>query len=104
MDLSKLGQDELARLAKDVDRELSQRRRDNLKMAQRQARQLAESYGLSIENLIPGLVSEHAGSAGGVRFQHPTDAGKNWAGRGRKPAWIKEWEGAGKSLESLRVG
>jgi DNA-binding protein H-NS len=102
MDLSKLDHDELDRLKKDIDKELKRRLRDGIKEAQKKARLLAEKYGLSVQDLVGG-VGGKTGTAGTVRFRHPDDAGKTWSGRGRKPGWIKEWEGAGKSLEVLRV-
>jgi len=102
MDLSKLDHDELDRLKKDIDKELKRRLRDGIKEAQKKARLLAEKYGLSVQDLVGGTGSK-AGATGTVRFRHPDDASKTWSGRGRKPGWIKEWEGANKSLEVLRV-
>ncbi|MFV8836516.1 H-NS family nucleoid-associated regulatory protein [Aquisalimonas sp. APHAB1-3] len=31
------------------------------------------------------------------------ETGKTWSGRGRKPAWLKAHEQAGRSLEEFRV-
>lgn len=36
-------------------------------------------------------------------FIHPEKPDLTWAGRGKKPAWVKELEGQGVALESLRV-
>lgn len=103
MDLSKLDQDELERLQKDIDKELKRRLREGIKEAQKKAKLLAESYGLSVQDLVGGATAR-SGAAGNIRFQHPDDPNKTWSGRGRKPGWVKEWDAAGKDLETLRVG
>jgi len=108
MDLTKLSRDELDQLNKDIDKELKHRHRESVKLAQKQMRELASSYGVSIEELVPGVV--RLASRGGAsstplsgRFVHPDDPKKTWNGRGRKPNWLKEWEAAGRSPEALRV-
>lgn len=103
MDLSKLDQDELDRLQKDIDKELKRRLREGIKEAQKKAKLLAESYGLSVQDLVGGATAR-AGVAGNIRYQHSDDPSKTWSGRGRKPSWVKEWEAADKDLETLRVG
>jgi len=111
MDLSKLSQDELNQLNKEIDMELMRRHRDKVRKARRQIRELARSYGLSMTDLIPGSVrARRSGTSSygktaqrGVRLAHPGDPSKTWSGRGRKPTWLKEWEAAGHSTEHLRV-
>ena len=101
MDLSKMDQGQLERLRKDIDKELNRRYKDGVKEAQKRARQLAEAYGLTVQDLVGGPAA--AKSGGSIRFQHPDDSSKTWSGRGRKPGWVKEWEAAGQSVEELRV-
>lgn len=36
-----------------------------------------------------------------VKFRHPEDPNKTWAGKGRTPDWVKELTSAGTPLESL---
>ena len=35
------------------------------------------------------------------RYVNPADPGQTWSGRGRRPRWVTEQIGAGKSLEDL---
>jgi len=105
MNLTKYSSQELRQLKQDIDKELKKRRKDEVKLAQKELKSVAERYGFSLSELLAaqaGKASE-AGAKGGAKYQHPEDAGKTWSGRGRKPAWVKDWEGRGRSIEDLRV-
>lgn len=103
MDLTKYSSQELNQLKKDIDKELRKRRRQDVKEAQKELKQVAEKYGLAVADLVTGTSAKSSKGSGAVRFRHPDDPSKGWSGRGRKPAWIKEWEAKGRSLEDLRV-
>lgn len=106
MDLSKLSSEELRQLQKDIDKELSARRRDEQKQAKQELKQVAERYGFSVEELVGaagGGRKTRTSAKAGVTFRHPDDPSKTWTGRGRKPNWVKEWEATGGSLEDLRA-
>ena len=106
MDLGKLSSDELRQLRKDIDKEISARRRDEQKKAKQELKQVAERYGFSVEELVGGAGGgrkARGASKAGVAFRHPSDPGKTWTGRGRKPNWVKDWEAAGRSLDELRA-
>lgn len=105
MDLSKYNSGELRQLKKDIDKELNSRRKQEAKQAQQELKEVAEKYGFNLSELVPGQTAKTTPRAKGqVRFRHPDDSSKTWSGRGRKPVWVKEWEAAGRSLESIRVG
>ncbi len=107
MDLSKYTSAELLQLKKDIDSELSARRKDDAKKAQQELKDVAEKYGFSLNDLVGGQARPAAQTGrakGPVRFRHPSDSSKTWTGRGRKPGWIKEWEASGRNVEDLRVG
>ncbi len=104
MDLSHYSTAQLNELKKDIDKEIQGRRKEDAKKAQQELKQVAERYGFTLSDLVggPAAKTKSRGPAK-VRFQHPADASKTWSGRGRKPAWVKDWEGAGRSIEELRV-
>ncbi|MDR9413729.1 MAG: H-NS histone family protein [Spiribacter salinus] len=102
MDLSNYTTEQLNQLKKDIDKEINGRRKEDAKKAQQELKQVAERYGFSLTDLMGGQPSRPR-AKGKVRFQHPADASKTWSGRGRKPGWVKEWEGSGRSLDELRV-
>lgn len=101
MDLSNYNSQQLRELQGDIERELRKRRREEIRQAQRELRDVAERFGFSLNELVSGQPA--ASGARAVRFRHPTDDSKTWSGRGRKPHWIKEWEAEGKPLDELRV-
>jgi|HigsolmetaAR202D_1030399.scaffolds.fasta_scaffold08919_2 DNA-binding protein H-NS len=105
MNLSKYSSQELRQLKEEIDRELKKRRKEEVKLAQKELKSVAERYGFSLSELLAaqsGRIAE-GGSKGAAKYQHPDDASKTWSGRGRKPGWVKDWEGAGRSIEELRV-
>jgi len=103
MDLSQHNSQELQQLKKDIDKELRRRHKQDVKEAQKELKSVADRYGLSVSDLVSGSGTKAPKPAASVRFRHPEDPSKGWSGRGRKPAWIKEWEAEGKSLDDLRV-
>lgn len=103
MDLSKYTPEELQWLKKDIDKELTSRRKVDAKKAQKELKSVAERYGFTLNELVSGQTAKPTRAKGEVRFRHPEDAGKVWSGRGRKPVWVKEWEASGRSLEETRV-
>lgn len=104
MNLSKYSSQELRQLKVEIDKELKKRRKDEVKQAQKELRTVAERYGFSLSELLSAQPAKAGASKAGAKFRHPEDAGKTWSGRGRKPAWVKEWEGQGRSLDELRIG
>jgi DNA-binding protein H-NS len=105
MDLSRYNSSELQQLKKDIDKELTQRRKQEAKQAQQELKEVAEKYGFSLSELVPSSAAKgtRSTSTGTIRFRHPQDPSKTWSGRGRKPVWVKEWEAAGRSLDEARV-
>ncbi len=102
MDLSNYSTEQLNQLKKDIDKEIQGRRKEDAKKAQQELKQVAERYGFALSDLVGAQTPKTRGKAK-ARFQHPTDATKTWSGRGRKPAWVKDWEATGRSLEELRI-
>lgn len=103
MDLSRHNSQELQQLKKDIDKELRRRHKQDVKEAQKELKNVADRYGLSVSDLLSGAGAKAPKRETAVRFRHPEDPSKGWSGRGRKPAWIKDWEARGKSIDELRV-
>jgi DNA-binding protein H-NS len=58
------------------------------------AETIAAKFGLDV-----GTLRGKSGGTVAPRFQHPTDAGKVWTGRGREPLWIAEIGGRDKAID-----
>ncbi|MCP1676366.1 DNA-binding protein H-NS [Natronocella acetinitrilica] len=104
MDLSKYNPQQLKQLKKDIDKELNRRRKEDVKEAQKELKNIAERFGITVQDLVAGAAGvKTAKKPAQVKFRHPDDPSKGWSGRGRKPSWIKEWEQKGRSLDALKV-
>jgi DNA-binding protein H-NS len=96
---------ELRQLARDVEQELNRRRVEDRKTALRGIKELAASYGFTVEEVLRlGMTKRRRSSAPAkAKYQNPDNPEQTWAGRGRKPRWLVELLAQGKTLEELEV-
>ena len=105
IDLSKLSIPELQDLARDVEQEIVTRREQERERVLAQMRELADSIGMSLEDLLKQERGRGAaGGAAAVKYRHPENAALTWAGRGKRPQWINEWLESGRTLQELEGG
>jgi len=105
IDLSKLSIPELQDLARDVEQEIVTRREQERERVLAQMRELADSIGMSLEDLLKQERGRGAASgAAAVKYRHPENAALTWAGRGKRPQWINEWLESGRTLQELESG
>jgi DNA-binding protein H-NS len=105
-DLTKLSLEELQTLARDIELEIVSRREQDRERVLTQMRELAESIGMSLEELLRqerGRAPRPAAAAS-AKYRHPENAALTWAGRGKRPQWINEWLAAGRTLDELGAG
>ena len=108
IDLSKLSLTELETLVPRVEKELATRRESAKREALEKMRKIAEGVGMTPEELL-GLKAAPSGRRrrggggrrGAIAWRHPDKPDLVYQG-GRKPAWLKELEAAGR--EAVRVG
>jgi len=107
MDISALSSTELKALAEKVKVELKSRERGEIENARAQILAIARNMGVPVQDLIEKRTTSpvrlKSGTVLAVQFRDPHDVTKQWNGRGRPPAWIKEWQAAGNSIDRLRV-
>ena len=114
-DISNLTKKELIALRRKVDRAIESIDARTLDKARREARQLAQSYGLALGDLIEAPKS-HTQSGTKPKVRKPRKRGKvapkyrdpanpkvTWTGRGRTPKWVAEALASGASLTDLAV-
>ncbi len=103
MNLSKLSIKQLQALAQDAETEIKKRRKESKKETLAEIKKLAQQHGFSLSELVePSRVGKAKGRPEKrVKYRHPEDPNKTWAGQGRQPNWIKEWLASDKSLEEL---
>ena len=114
-DISNLTKKELIALRRKVDRAIESIDARTLDKARREARQLAQSYGLALGDLIEAPKSNEKSGAkpkarkpvkrGKVapKYRDPANPKVTWTGRGRTPKWVAEALAGGASLADLAV-
>ena len=64
---------------------------------------VAREHGFSLLELTGKRAAGTSGPKSPAKYANPNDPSQTWSGRGRKPFWVVEWEGAGKSLEDCLI-
>lgn len=103
-DLSKYSVGQLQALEVQVIEELRTRHFLSISKAREQILHIARSAGMSEREILrikaPKTTTK---STVKVKYRNPSDSAQQWSGRGRKPAWVKEWIASGKSIEDAKV-
>jgi len=97
-ELKRLSLVELIALKDRVSVIIEQRRAQQRDEALDKIKEIAESAGIDLSELVKTRSSKAK-----VRYRHPDDKSRTWAGRGRKPFWLKEELAAGRSLEEFAI-
>ena len=107
MDLSKLDTAELRKLAQDVERELASRIKSEQETARNEILRIAQRVGVPLSAFLGSAGQKKSGGAPGrrvaVQYRNPNNASQEGTGRGRQPAWVKEWAAQHKSIDGLKV-
>ena len=103
-DLSKYSISQLQALEAQLIEELKTRHFLSVSQAREQILHIARNAGISVAQLA-AIKSPKAPKAGPVamKYRNPKGAAQQWSGRGRKPAWVKEWLETGRSLDEARL-
>lgn len=103
-DLSKYSLAQLRALEVEVIDALKTQHFLSISKAREQILHVARSAGLSEKQLraikIPNTPNVEKVP---VKYRNPVDPNQTWSGRGRQPAWIKEWIASEKSLEDAKA-
>ncbi|MBK1735584.1 hypothetical protein CKO15_09865 [Halorhodospira abdelmalekii] len=102
--LNHMNTEEIYEAEKILGREIKNRDRELRKQAKAEMKQVAERYGIPLEEIINGAPKDTAGKGKRpIKYRHPHDPSKGWVGVGRKPKWVEQWIEEGGSLDDLRV-
>lgn len=105
-DLTNYSIAELKGLQHDIEREIKSRQQQDLQNAREQILAIAQSTGLSIDELLTLNGKKSKGSTGQkvrAQYQNPDDSSRTWTGRGRQPKWVVDALASGKTLDDLRM-
>ena len=104
-DLSTYSIGQLRTLDQSVSDELKRRQSQQIGDAREQILKLAQSAGINLAELV-GMKSPKVPKPSGTvkaKYRHPQHPDQQWTGRGRQPAWVKEWINSGKSIDDMLV-
>ncbi|NHZ38568.1 H-NS histone family protein [Massilia aquatica] len=102
--LSKLSLRDLRTLETQVQEALKTRHFLAISKAREQILHIAQSAGLSVEDILNTKVPNRVKAASvAVKYRNPENSTEAWTGRGRQPLWVRAWLEAGKSLNALTV-
>jgi DNA-binding protein H-NS len=102
IDLYSMDLKDLKDLHKNLGKAIASYEERQLKAARAALEEHAKSFGISLEDVM-GTKIKRARNVVAAKYRHPENPDVTWSGRGRKPAWIKEAEEAGQSLEEFAV-
>ena len=97
--LEKATNEQLTEWKQAIDSEIEKRQSRERAEARKKIRELAETHGIDLASLSPGIT----GKKHEAKYRNPNDQFTTWSGIGRKPKWVAEWLAAGKALEDLRI-
>jgi DNA-binding protein H-NS len=106
IDLSNCSLNELKRLEYDVEKEITERRQEELGKARQQIISMAQALSLSVEELFDAIGNKTKDREAGTlqaRYRNPADSQQTWTGRGRQPKWVGEALANGRNLEDFRI-
>lgn len=112
IELEAMSLDQLRDLRAQIDRAISsfteRKRRDAMAAAEEAIRQHGFSSLSEITRTRRGSRTGTTGrgaskASAGARYANPDDASQTWSGRGRRPAWVNDQLGAGRSLEDMAI-
>jgi len=103
-DLSKYTLAQLRALEVQVIDELKTQHFLSISKAREQILHIAQNAGLSEKQLRAIRVSKAPTQRDvKMKFHNPKNPTQQWSGRGRQPAWVKEWIASGKPIDDLKV-
>ncbi len=103
MELGSMTAEQLRKLQVDAAEELKKREKAEKRNALKAIRELAETRGFSLDELLENKPARAQRTKGVAKYRNPADASQTWTGRGRKPQWVLDWLGAGKSIDKLAI-
>lgn len=103
IDLTKLSLGELNKLQGDIEAMMVSRTKEEASKARSQIMAIAQSVGMSVDELLKGSKLPKAVNKVAAQYQNPKNAAESWTGRGRQPRWITEAIAGGTKIEDLKI-
>lgn len=104
-DLRKLSVPELKELATEIENEIEKRQSESKKIVLGQIKELAQSIGMTIEDVIGIGKKGYRRNSGhaSTLYVNPDNPKQTWSGRGRRPNWARDILDRGETLRTLEA-
>lgn len=99
IDLKPLSLSELEELAHDVQKEIERRKKQEIKQVAADIKALVAQSGLTLDEVL----SVKTKQKGPAKYRNPENPEQTWAGRGKRPDWLRDALAAGRDLEEFSV-
>lgn len=103
MDLNNLSLDELKTLQNDVAVAIFNFEKRKKAEALAEVERVAKANGFSLKELLGDEKPASKKGKAAAKFANPANPEQTWSGRGRKPAWVNEFEASGNSLDDAKI-
>ncbi|MGN7875938.1 H-NS histone family protein [Roseateles sp. 22389] len=112
VDVSRLSYTELVALRKQLDRQIDEKRGEELKVLVDGFAKKLEAAGFSVAEGVealapylgaPGKRGRHASSEAPVLYRDPANPANTWSGRGRAAKWLADYEAQGRDRQEFKV-
>ncbi|MFT4961054.1 MAG: DNA-binding protein H-NS [Paracoccaceae bacterium] len=100
IDLNTMTRKELTKLAKDVDKAISDADGRDRREALKAAEEAVAKYGFSLSEISGGKGKRGKAAA---KYRNPSNHEQTWSGMGRKPHWIHEALSSGADITDLEI-
>lgn len=87
MDLKSKSRKELLELKAAIEKRLGKLEKEERKEALLAAQEAARAHGFSLDELTGAKPAKPARAKAPAKYRDP-ESGKEWSGRGRRPAWL----------------
>ncbi|MGV6808283.1 MAG: H-NS histone family protein [bacterium] len=94
---------ELKKMQPEIERLIKAKEKQEKEDIRKQLANLAAENGYSIDDLFSGNAKSARVSNIKPKYYNPEDPQQTWTGRGRQPLWVKDYLGAGKSLDDIEL-
>lgn len=104
MNIQELKTEEINSLIIELQNELTIRIQHEKEIFLNEIRKKAESFGVSVEDLITEASKPQRGkNKGKPKYKNPDNELETWTGKGRKPSWMLHHLDNGKQLEDMII-
>lgn len=103
IDFDALSDDELNELRTKADAVAKRRADERRKTVIEEIREIAQRHAIDLPALAKRVFAAQHRKSGPARYRDPENDFNTWTGKGRRPKWLTDHLGNGKTLEQLAI-